>query len=87
MQWKGRREQREPKEKTRISACLPQAPDCGKGMPPSRLMLKLAAEAAPHLVQAEQTLNDFKFDFCDISTSLLYGFRMHIRMKHKESVQ
>ena len=55
-----------------------------KGMPPSRLMLKHAAEAALHPVQAEQTPNDFKCDFCDFSTSLPNGFEMHIGIKHKE---
>ena len=55
-----------------------------KGMPPSRLMLKHAAEAPLHPVPAEQTPNGFKCDFCDFSTSLPNGLKIHIGIKHKE---
>ena len=54
-------------KKTRLDALLAyhQRLVVEKGMPPSRLMLEHAAQAALHPVQAEQTPNDFKCDFCD----------------------
>ena len=47
-------------------------------------MLKHASEAALHPVQPEQTANDFECDFCDFSTSLPNGLKIHIGIKHKE---
>ena len=55
-----------------------------KGMPPSKLMLEHAAQAALHPVQAEQSPNDFKCDFCDFATSLPNGLKIHMGIKHKE---
>ena len=53
-------------------------------MPLSKLMLEHAAQATLHPVQAEQSPNDFKCDFCDFSTSLPNGLKMHMSIKHKE---
>ena len=39
---------------------------------------------ALHPVPAEQTPNGFKCDFCDFSTSLPNGLKVHIGVKHKE---
>ena len=73
-------------KKTRLDALLAyhQRLVVEKGMPPSRLMLKHAAEAPLHPVLAEQTPTDIKCDFCDFKTSSQNGLKIHKGLKHKE---
>ena len=47
-------------------------------------MLEHAAQAALYPVQAEQSPNNFTCDFCDFSTSLPNGLKIHMGIKHKE---